>query len=173
VHHTVDFSDDLRKLQTYVTSRLMPARAAPGPIGLIAVGFKLCQRGFVGMNFDTRDEYSFDVSRALGDPLLKMPHWSRAYMQADRYGISVVRLDGTRKAIKPGAGDAAVAAEFGNTLLSVVRDAKGKGLFKPLPLRNDCRLDVLEFDFMWAWTATKKNPGSNLLRRLRAIRCRE
>jgi hypothetical protein len=48
-----------------------------------------------------------------------------------------------------------------------MRDAAVDGTFRSLPVRNDCQLDVLEFDWMWQWPSEPQELGRiNLLRDL-------
>ena len=90
-------------------------------------------------------------------------------MQAGRYGISFDLLNGRSLAIKPGAGDSAVAGVFGKALLAIVRDAIARKVFSPLRLRDDCQLEVLEFDWMWEWPKELGDLGrKNIVRKLRA-----
>lgn len=67
--------------------------------------------------------------------------------------------------------DEAVASVFGEALLAIVLDALASGLFGTLPLRDDCQLDMEEFDFMWSWPPTNEDLGrTNLIRDLTTTR---
>jgi hypothetical protein len=167
--HHINFADDLPKIRKYFGARFTAAGKSHQPVAAIEIGFRLCQRGLIGMSLDEEASHLADVSHALGDPLLKLPGWSRAYMQAEDHGIAFTLLDGTSKTVKPHAGDLAVASVFGNTLLSVLRDAKARKLFELLHLREDCQLEIMEFDWMWRWPESGLG-RTNQVRRLRAVR---
>ncbi len=121
------------------------------------------------MSFDAEANHLCDVGRALGAPYLKLPSWSKAYMQADDHGISFTLLDGKSKKVKPHAGEMAVASVFGNTLLSIIRDAKAKKEFELLNLRDDCQVEIMEFDWAWRWPESGLG-RTNRIRSLRAVR---
>lgn len=167
--HTVNFGDDLSAIRAHLWARVDAQSAVSTPIAAIEVGLKLCQRGVLAINFDVRSHHERDGewTHALNGPALELPGWSKAYMEADRFGISFVLLDGTSITLPPRSGDAAIARVFGATLLKVVRDAVAQGVFRSLPLRDDCQVEVLEFDWMWEWPAEANDLGrTNLLRDL-------
>ncbi len=64
----------------------------------------------------------------------------------------------------------AVAAVFGETLRDIVLDMLIAGSFRPLPLRDDCQLDLEEFDSLYAWPNETFDPDvtdrPNEIRRL-------
>lgn len=165
--HHINFADDLPKIRRYLTRRIAAVNAQP--VAAIEIGFRLCQRGFLGMSFDAKADHLCDVGRALGGPLLKLPRWSKAYMQAERHGISFTLLNGKSKRLEPGASDLAVAGVFGNALLSIVRDAKAAKMFDALSLQKDCQIEIMEFDWMWRWPESGLG-RTNLVSRLRAVR---
>ena len=79
---------------------------------------------FLSSTLTLRDKHERDGewTHALNKSPLKLTHWSKAYMQAGRYGISFALPNGKSRTVKAGAGDAAVVGEFGKTLLAIVRD---------------------------------------------------
>ena len=167
--HTVNFGHDLSAVRAHLQARVDAQSAVATPIAAIEVGLKLCQQGLLAINFDVRSHHERDGewTYALNGPALELPGWSKAYMQAGRFGISFELLDGTSLTLPPRSGDAAVARVFGATVLKVLRDAVAQGVFRSLPLRDDCQVEVLEFDWMWEWPAEANDLGrTNLFRDL-------
>ena len=170
---TIKFVEDVPKIRRYLDKRVRAQQKVGRPISAIEFGMRLCQGGYLALHFDVREKHERDGewTRALDDAALSMQHWSRAYMNAGEYGIEFVLLSGKRKSIAPGENDAAVAAEFGKALLSLVRDAKARGVFAPLLLTEGCQVEILEFDWMWEWPEDEDDLGKrNLFRKLRAER---
>lgn len=149
--HHVNFVEDLPKIRKYLAARITTAAKSDEPIAAIEIGFRLFQRGFLGMRFDLQADHLCDVGHALGDPLLKLPRWSKAYMQAEQHGIFFTLLSGKSKTLRPGADDRTVAGVFGTTLLSIFRDAKANRVLDGLKVRDDCQVEIMEFDWMWRW----------------------
>jgi hypothetical protein len=169
----ITFVKDLPKIQRYIDKCALAQQKIDDPITAIEFGMKLCQAGHLVLNFDVRVKHERDGewTRSLDGPTLSMQHWSMAYMNAAEYGIEFVRLSGEKKFVAPGAGDAAVAGEFGKTLLSIIRDAKARDIFTPLRLAQECQVEILEFDWMWQWPTEQAELGKrNLFRKLRAKR---
>ena len=172
---TVNFIDDLAKIQRYIDKRVRAQQEVREPITAMEFGMQLCQAGYLLLNFDVRQKHDRDGTwtLALDGPTLALHHWSRAYMNADEHGIEFVLLSGKKKSLGPGAKDAAVAGEFGKTLLSIVRDAKARGVFAPLLLTPECQVEILEFDWMWEWPDYADLGKRNLFRKLQAARLPE
>ena len=129
------------------------------------------QAGLLLYHFDTRDKHERDGewTRELGGPALDLSHWQESYESADNNGASFLLLTGDRHDIPPSAGDAAVASVFGETLLAIALDAIASHSFDTLRLRDDCQLDMEEFDGMWAWPANYDDTGrTNILSKLTA-----
>jgi nucleoid DNA-binding protein len=164
--YTINFNNDLGPICKYIQARVDSQSSVGIPIAAVEIGLKLCQQGLLAINFDVREHHERDGewTRALNGPTLALPNWSKAYMQAGRFGISFVLLDGNSISLPP-CEDATVAGVFGVTLFSVVRDAVANGDFRSLPLRDDCQVDLVEFDEMWGWPADHANLGrTNLIR---------
>jgi len=169
-HHHIDFNEDLAAIRRHLRGRIETQSKMNQPITAIEVGFRLCQGNAIGINFDVREKHERDGewSNVFEEFPFGRRHWSTAYMQAERFGISFTRLDGTSINLDPGAGDNEVAAVFGKTLLEIVRDAKARQWFEALPLREDCQLEILEFDWMWEWPKEESDLGrKNLFRKIR------
>ncbi len=119
--HTVNFNDDLPAIRAYIQARVSTQSDIAAPIVAVEVGLKLCQQGLLAINFDVRENHDRDGewTRALNGPAHDLTHWSKAYMQAERFGISFILLDGRSISLPPRSGDAAVAGVFGVTLLNI------------------------------------------------------
>ena len=101
---------------------------------------------------------------------MSLPHWRVAYEAAGTHGIWFILPSLAVKHVPSGENDKAVAAEFGKTLLAAVLDAKARGTFDSLPLRKDCQLEIIEFDWMYEWPKESALGRSNLFRKLKAER---
>ncbi len=169
----VNFIDDLPMIRKYIADRVRTQSKIDRLISAIEVGFQLNQAGLLLYHFDTRDKHERDGewTRELGGPALDLSHWQESYESADNNGASFLLLTGDRHDIPPSAGDAAVASVFGETLLAIALDAIASHSFDTLRLRDDCQLDMEEFDGMWAWPANYDDTGrTNILSKLTATR---
>jgi hypothetical protein len=169
----VNFIDDLPVIRDYIADRVRTQSRVAGPISAIEVGFQLCQAGLVLLHFDAREKHDRDGTwtLALSGPTLVFPHWQAAYESAGEDGASFVLLTGERHDIDAGADDETVAGVFGEALLAITLDAIASGMFELLELRDDCQLDLEEFDGMWAWPSDYEDVGrTNIIRNLTAPR---
>lgn len=169
----VNFIDDLPRLREYFEKRIHSQSKSRDSICAVEIGFRLCQAGFVFLNFDTREKHNRDGewTNAINRDILEMPHWQEAYESAEEDGASFVLLSGEKLNLPPGAGDEAVAAVFGEALIAIVLDRIADGALAPLNLKEDCQLDSEEFDGMWAWPVSYDDVGrTNVIRKLRPKR---
>jgi hypothetical protein len=169
---TVNFLEDLHKIQQYIEKRVRAQAKNNEPITAIEAGFKICQDGRFVLNFDTRENHDRDGAwtDALNGPSLALPEWRSAYMATDKNAIWYILLSGEVKYLPPNAGDDAVAGVFGKMLLAILQDAKARGVFDSLPLRKDCQIEVLEFDWMFEWPSESQLGRTNLFRKLKPVR---
>ena len=168
---TVNFNDDLPLLRAHVAARVEAQSHVDEPISAVQVGFRLVQACLVVFYFDTRELHDRDGQWDFDEPTLELPHWNEAFEAAEEDGLSCVLLSGERLDLPAGTDEETVAAIFGQTLLAVALDATAAGSFDALPLRDDCQLDLEEFDGLWAWPPTYDAVGrSNLLHALPALR---
>lgn len=169
----INFIDDLPPIREYIASRVRAQAQVNQPISAIEVGFRLCQAGILCLHFDLRQKHDRDGewTRALDGPVLELPQWQTAYESADANGIAFVLPTGAPCQLPAAAGDEVVAGTFGEALLSIALDAIANHTFDSLNLREDCQLDIEEFDGMWAWPLTYEEVGrTNLIRNLAAVR---
>lgn len=169
----VNFLDDLPAIRNYIADRVRAQSKVRKPISAIEVGFQLGQAGLVLVHFDTRQEHARDGSwtLALGGPTLTFPHWQEAYESAGEDGASFVLPAGGRLDLEPGTDEETIAAVFGEALRAIALDAIASGLFAPLKLKDDCQLDLEEFDGLWAWPSDYDDVGrTNVIRNLDAPR---
>ena len=169
----VDFGADLPTIRDYIAARVRAQAKVKTPIGAVVVGFQVNQAGLLLIHFDTRDRYDRDGewTKAFGRNTLKLPHWQEAYEAVAEDGASFIRLSGKPRAVRAGAADETVMGLFGAALRAIVHDAFARGMFAPLPLRDDCQLDLEEFDGNWAWPGGHDALGrTNILRKMRAAR---
>lgn len=171
----VSFNDDLPLIREFLSQRARMEFEHNKPIGALELGFRLCQAGLVSLHFDTRPVHERDGEWTLAldeEPLLELPHWQEAYEEAEDAGASFVLLDGERMDVPMGAEDEVVASVFGRALLAIAQDAFARGTFEKLWLRDDCQLEVLEFDGMWEWPREDELGIKNLVRDLKPVRLR-
>ena len=169
----VNFIADLPVIRDYIADRVRTQSKVDKSISAIEVGFQLCQAGLVLFHFDTREKHERDGTwtLALDGPTLDLPHWQAAYESASEDGASFILLTGERRDLEAGADDATVAGVFGEALIAITLDAIAGGMFEPLELRDDCQLDLEEFDGMWAWPFEYEDVGrTNVIRNLTAAR---
>jgi hypothetical protein len=169
----VNFIYDLPLIREYLVGRVRAQAEVGQAVSAIEVGFQLCQAGLLVFHFDTREKHDRDGewTLALNGPTLELPHWQVAYESAEEQGASFVLPAGERRDLPAGAGDAAVVGVFGEALLAIALDAIARRSFDPLDLRDDCQLELEEFDGMWAWPPNYEDVGrTNLIRDLPAVR---
>ncbi len=169
----VNFVEDLPLIREYIAERVHAQSQIEQPISAIEVGFQLCQAGILVLNFDLREKHDRDGewTRALDGPVLELPQWWEAYESAEEHGIEFILPTGESCRLPPAAGDEMVAGKFGEALLSIALDAIAKHTFDSLNLREDCQLDIEEFDGMWAWPLSYEEVGrTNMIRNLAAVR---
>ena len=150
----VNLINALPLIRGYISNRTEAQTRVKEPVSAITVGFRLDQACLIAIHFDTREKHERDGTWdvALDGPTLEMPHWNEAYESANDAGVSFVLLTGEAYEISSDVvDDEAVAGVFGEALLTITLDALAAGVFDPLPLRDDCQLDLEEFDGMWAW----------------------
>ncbi len=176
----VNLTRDLPMIRDYFADRVRAQAPVSEPVSAIEVGFRLDQACLIVLNFDPREQHARDGTwtAALDGPALELPHWSEAFASACDDGISFVLLNGESRELtaqwlssEAVDGDGAVAGVFGEALLAIALDAIASGLFDPLPLRDECQLDLEEFDGMWAWPSEHEDIGrANIIRGLKAVR---
>ena len=171
---TVDFRKDIEPIRKHLAARVATQFKTRTPVSGITVGFQLNQAGFVVVHFDVRDKHERDGSwtDAMGGATLKMPQWRRAYEAAGGKGVAFVMPDGKAQDLPPDAGDGKVAGVFGMVLFAIVRDAISSGVFASLPLRDECQLDMEEFDGMWAWPEFDDLGRTNIIQKMRPVKLR-
>jgi hypothetical protein len=139
------------------------ARRVP-PVSAIVVGYCLCQDGWVIVQFDTRPAHERDGhwSSFENRDVFELPHWEAAYEAVQEKPVTFILPDGSRRVLPKGSTDEKVGAVFGRVIRDVLLRAKKDGLFDALPKRDNCQLDVEEFNGMWAWPAYEKLGKVNL-----------
>ncbi|MDB5327324.1 MAG: hypothetical protein JWM57_2893 [Phycisphaerales bacterium] len=169
---TIDFLADLPKVQKFIDKRVRDQVNAGGDVAGIVIGMKLCQAGFLVLRLNTDEQHERDeqwMEELDAGPSLKLPAWSKAYMESADHGIEFIMLNGSKKKVAPGAGDNAVVSVIGKTMLAILGDAKARGVFKSLPITKDCQVEFREFDWMWEWPENEEDLGeTNLFRKLRS-----
>ena len=176
----INLIHDLPPIRDYFADRVRAQAPLGEPVSAIEVGFRLDQACLIVLNLDTREQHARDGTwtTALDGPALELPHWNKAFESARDDGISFVLLTGESRGLaaewlnsEAVDGDGAVASVFGEALLAIALDAIASGLFDPLPLRDECQLDLEEFDGMWAWPSEHEDVGRvNAIRGLKAVR---
>jgi hypothetical protein len=165
----VRFLNDLPALRDHIAERVRTQSQVHKPISAIEVGFQLSQSGLVLLHFDTRKKHTRDGSwtLALGGPTLALPHWQAAYEDAGEDGISFVLPTGERHGLDAGEDEETVVGVFGEALRAITLDALAAGMFASLKLKDDCQLDLEEFDGLWAWPSDYEDVGrTNIIRNL-------
>ena len=163
----IDLTDDVKPLLDYIATRVQAQMDDPRPVSAIEVGFRLCQVGMFVIHFDTRDIHQADGewTMALDGPTIEFPHWQAACEAED--GVTFILLDGSKRELPPGCNDVEIGSTIGGVLRSVTLDAVRQQVLAPLNLRDDCELDVEEFEGIWAWPADASDHGKiNLVRQL-------
>jgi hypothetical protein len=170
---TVNFIDDLPSIRDFMAQRARSEFENNKPISAIEVGFRLCQAGLLVLHFDTRATHERDGEWTMAleeEPTLELPHWQEEYEEAEDAGASFVLLDGERLDIPMGFEDDEIAGVFGKALVAITQDALARDTFEKLWLRDDCQLEVVEFDGMWEWPREGELGVKNLVRDLKAVR---
>lgn len=169
----VNFINDLPLIRAYSAERVQAQTKSAHPVSAIEVGYRLSQGGLIVFHFDTREPHCPDGewTSAMDGPVLELPHWSKAYESANEDGIEFVLLTGAAYKISSTiVDDESVAGVFGEALLAITLDALAAGFFCSLTLKDDCQLDLKEFDAMWYWPNETFDPdatdGPNEVRRL-------
>jgi hypothetical protein len=163
-----DAAEFCRLLTGAIDSFGAACQRIPNPplISAIEVGFSLGQEGWAAIHFDTRPVHLRDGSWSteIDKGLVKIPGWKKARGALQKRGGTVIMPDRRKVAIKANVAEARVAAIYGTMIQGVVQQANQDGLFRKLPLRKGCQLDVEEFDGSWAWPAIRALGKTNLVK---------
>ncbi len=166
----VNFLDDLPAIRDFLADCISRQGGIGKPISAVEIGFRLVQSCHVVFHFDTRETHEVDGTwtLALDGPTLELPHWNQAFEAAEDDGIAFILLTGHRHDLPPGADEEEVADVFGKPLGAIVLDAYAAGSFASLPLRDDCQIDLEEFDALCSWPAYEEAEAgqANILSRL-------
>lgn len=119
----------------------------------VTVGFHLCQKGWIVVRFDTRPHHSRDGewTRFTDADVVKVPQWKRIHDAVQAEGGTFLLPNGKTKRIPADIACERLAAIYGEMIKGVLVGEKQAGAFDQLPKHRGFRIDVEEFDGMWAW----------------------
>ena len=159
----IDLKKDAERVFKYLQRRAKEfpeyVNAGPGKdedeIRLVTLGFGFDQAGWVALVFDTRPKAKIDGEwqgyieeneEPFGD-------WFKVYSDMEKNGsvLSLTQHDGTRRSFTSNTDLEVIAECFGAMCRETLQQARQKGVFKKLPLAEDCRLAVEEHEGNYGW----------------------
>ena len=159
---TIDLRREGAEFRTWLEQKVSAAREAMareqhlGSIGGIVALYCYVQNGWVGLDFDTREEFEFDgdISAAAWADLQKKPAWQTFAETEGTDSMTFTEADGMDTSLPAdGMTDEFLSSHFGGTIAGVLAVAWEDGVFSSLPLRPGCVLSVNDFHGNWGWQA--------------------
>jgi hypothetical protein len=143
------------------------AKAAGGrlpPVSAVEAGYYLRQQCWVVIHFDKRTRHSNDGiwTEYIARESVKIPAWKSGHDAAQKRGGVFITPAGKTVRLPADVSCARLAAIYGGMIKTVLLDARKAGVFKTLPKREGCQLEVEEFDGMWAWPRLNHLGKANL-----------
>lgn len=171
---TLDLREERTAIQEYIESRVagFDAESNYGPgegdlISAMTLGYDFAQGAWVAMIFDTREVSDQDGEWTTflheGSLLFreKWPFLCEALCEDQE--VVVTKLDGTTQTFS-GPDDADnVSNLLGELMLSLIREARTKGLLGTLPTAEKCYLSVEDFNGGWGWPEYEKRESDGRL----------
>ena len=130
------------------------------PIQLITVGYYIEQSGYAVVVFDTRPNAECDgewTSYHEDDNMLEVPEWEDAFNHLCDEGTVSVSIPGGKKTLDSNDDNESVAKFFGEQIRDTVLAMKNRNAFDSLPLGDNARVVVEDFNGLWAWPISKKD----------------
>jgi hypothetical protein len=159
---TIDLRRETEEFQKWVELKVAAFRQAmgekqpPQSIGGIVAMYCYVQDGWIGLDFNTLEEFEFDgdMSATAWDDLLKRPAWQAFAESTGPVEMTFLEMDGTSTSVPADAKtDEFLSSHFGQMIADVLRTAWDQGAFSALPLRPGCVLMVDDFYGNWGWEA--------------------
>lgn len=159
----IDLKKDLERVTKYIAKRCddysVYINAGPGKgedaIRLITLGFEFEQAGWISLVFDTRPDAKFDGEWQgyISENEEPFDEWFKAFddMIEKDLALSLTQHNGKQCLLTAEAGLEDLAACIGVMCRDALLQARQEGLFKKLPLSDDCRLAVEEHEGNYGW----------------------
>lgn len=147
----LDMRSDVPTIRNFVAQRVADQKTISEPIIVITFGYQVTQAGLLLVHFDTRDQVLHDGRWTVGfkpGAYISLEHWAEAASETETSGGSFIIPTGERRDIPAGPWDP-ISQVFGEGLLSIGLDAIARGTFDPLRLRDECELQIADFDGYW------------------------
>jgi hypothetical protein len=128
----------------------------PGPIGGIVALYCYDQNGWVGLDFDTREEFALDgdISAAAWADLQKKPAWQSFAETEGTDLMTFTEANGTDTSVPANEmTDEFLSSHLGGMIAGVLVAAWEDNVFSSLRLRPGCVLSVNDFYGNWGWEA--------------------
>ena len=159
----IDLKKDFERVVKYIEKRCKDypvyVNAGPGEdedaIRLITLGFQFDQAGWIALIFDTRPEAACDGEwqSYIEENEKPFQGWFKAFddMVENDSILSLTQHNGKRRSFTANSELQDVAECFGVMCRDALLKARKNGLFKKLPLADDCRFAVEEQDGNYGW----------------------
>lgn len=168
-----DQRTDAASLRSYLEERVSlfdrNSNDAPGSpdddIALIQIGFEHEQSGYVAVVFDTRPgavpdgEWTLHIESE--NNWIEFPRWGEMTMHSceqlesgrtEEAKITFITMIGSERLFDWHHGDSCdYAAIFGEMIKKVVLTARDDGVFRDLPLTDDCQICIEMINGLYAW----------------------
>lgn len=89
--------------------------------------------------------------------MIYVPEWEDAFNHLCEEGTVSVSFRGGNKTLDSDDDNESVAKFFGEQIRDTVFAMKNRNAFDPLPLGNNARVVVEDFNGLWAWPMSKKD----------------
>lgn len=152
-------ADAFRKwleLKVAAFRQAMGGKQPPESVGGIVAMYCYVQDGWIGLDFDTNEEFEFDgdMSATAWDDLLNRPAWQAFAESQGDVAMTFIEKDGTKTSVPADEmTDEFLSSHFGQMIADVLRAAWSDGVFASLPVRPGCVLKVDDFYGNWGWEA--------------------
>lgn len=134
------------------------------PVGAVGLNYDCGTGARVTLHFDVRPAFEPDGTWTRDSfAELERPLWEKAYETLQDHDVRCVLPDGSIRALEAGTNDETYVTVFGEMLVSLLKDARGSGVFTPLPKQARCELGVEEVEGMFGWPAYEERGKDDLL----------
>ena len=160
---TIDLRNDAREITERIARQVdryasEAARDKSLPrVSAIEVGYAFDQRGWFFCHFDTREDHDRDGEWTVfldqepySNDLLERTHWYEGICGGEPGPTTFIMMDGSTRVLED-VTEEEVARFLGEFIKAVVLQANHQGLFRKLPTRDTCQIDIEEFNGNWAW----------------------
>jgi hypothetical protein len=160
----LDLNQDAADVYAYVASRASAYTPSGdkglggiGPIKMVYAGYEFDQTGWFVLIFDRRSDAGHDGqwTRYIDDHKFPRSRWVRAAVKNEMRPLRVRGEDGNVQEVSAGRFSVSV----GRMLVGVLQRAERDGVFARLPLADDFRMGLEEFNGSFGWDSQMGTGG--------------